>query len=169
VLIVDEMGKDISGSGIDTNIIGRMYLRGEPEPASPRISSIVVCSLTAPTHGNATGMGFADVVTRRFADCIDFSATYENIITSSFLERGKMPIVAETDREAFEIALRGATVSDLDSARVLRIRNTLHLSVVLASEPIVREVESMSRVEVTGESFPMFEKDGSLIPFPPIP
>lgn len=165
VLVVDEMGKDISGSGMDTNIIGRMYLRGEPEPESPRISSIVVCGLTAASHGNAAGMGFADVVTRRFADKVDFGATYENIITSSFLERGKLPIVSETDKEAFVTALRGANVQDLETARVVRIRNTLHLGEVLASQCVLDEVGSLQAVEASGGSAPMFDDRGALQPF----
>ncbi len=82
VLIVDELGKNISGSGMDTNIVGRIRISGEPEPESPKIRSILVDDLTDESHGNATGLGLADVITRRFFKKIDFPVTYRNIITS---------------------------------------------------------------------------------------
>src|SRR5688500_16586509 len=128
VLIIDQLGKNISGTGIDTNIIGRIRIEGQPEPSTPRIKAIVVGDLTPETHGNACGVGLADVVTRRLADKIEFKTTYTNIITSGFLERGKLPVVAETDEHALEIALRAAGCIDAENARVIRIRDTLHLS-----------------------------------------
>ena len=87
LLIIDEFGKDISGVGLDPNIIGRIGIRGEPEAEKPRISSILLADLTEGSQGNALGMGLADVVTKRVYDRIDFRATYENAVTSSFLER----------------------------------------------------------------------------------
>ncbi len=90
VLIVDEMGKDISGAGMDTNIIGRIYIDGEEEPEKPKITRIVVTDLTEKTHGNAIGIGLADLITRRLFSKIDFNATYQNAITSTFLHRGKI-------------------------------------------------------------------------------
>ncbi|HVK59343.1 MAG TPA: DUF2088 domain-containing protein [Candidatus Kapabacteria bacterium] len=137
VLIVDQLGKNISGTGIDTNIIGRIRIDGQPEPSSPRIKSIVVSDLTPETHGNACGIGLADIVTRRLADKIDFKTTYTNIITSGFLERGKLPVVADTDRHAFEIALRAAGCREPENARVIRIRDTLHLSNILVSASVL--------------------------------
>ena len=142
VLIIDAMGKNISGSGIDTNIIGRIRIDGEPEPGSPRIKAIVVSDLTPETHGNACGVGLADVVTRRLADKIDFKTTYTNIITSGFLERGKLPVVAETDEHALEIALRAAGCREPENARVIRIRDTLHLSDILVSAPVLSVMRS---------------------------
>src|SRR5262249_27972454 len=128
VLIVDELGKNVSGSGMDTNIIGRLRIIGEPEPETPRIRSIVVNDVTDESHGNAAGLGLADVITRRFYNKIDFPVTYRNVITSSFLERGKMPVIAETAREAYEIARRSCGALPAGGERVIRIRNTLHLS-----------------------------------------
>ena len=137
VLIIDQLGKNISGTGIDTNIIGRIRIDGQPELTSPRIKSIVVCDLTPETHGNACGVGLADVVTRRLADKIDFKTTYTNIITSGFLERGKLPVVADTDEHALEIALRAAGCREPENAHVIRIRDTLHLSDILVSAPVL--------------------------------
>ena len=151
ILIVDYLGKNISGAGIDTNIIGRIRIDGEPEPATPHIRSIVVCDLTPETHGNACGMGLADVVTRRFADKIDFKTTNTNIITSGFLERGKLPVVADTDRHAFEIALRAAGCRDVENARIIRIRDTLHLSDLRVSSAVLQEIRSQPNIEVLGD------------------
>ena len=106
VLVVDRMGKDISGVGIDPNITGRIGVNGQRDAAAPRVGAMMVSDLTDETHGNAIGVGLADVITRRLFARIDYESTYGNVITSSFLERGKIPVVAETDREAFEIALR---------------------------------------------------------------
>ncbi len=138
VLVIDQLGKNISGSGIDTNIIGRIRIDGQPEPSSPRIKSIMVSDLTPETHGNACGVGLADVVTRRLVDKIDFKTTYTNIITSGFLERGKLPVVADTDEHALEIALRAAGCREPEKAHVIRIRDTLHLSEILVSAPVLR-------------------------------
>ena len=140
ILIVDELGKDYSGTGLDTNVIGRRYLRGEPELEKPDIGIIVVRRLSAASHGNALGMGLADIVLKAFADEIDYSATYENIITSSFLERGKLPVVAETDESALDIALRASHRESAESARIMHIRNTRDLSSFSVSEALRGEL-----------------------------
>jgi hypothetical protein len=142
LLIVDEMGKNISGLGMDPNIIGRLKIHGQPEPDTPRIKCIIVRDLTAQSHGNATGMGLADIITDQFAKKIDFKATYANILTTGFLERGKMPIVAENDDDAVEIALNALNIP-LEEMRILHIKNTLHLDTFFASTAIVRELNGM--------------------------
>ncbi len=153
VFIVDAFGKNISGTGIDTNIIGRMRLLGEPEPASPRIKSIVARALTPASHGNSIGMGLVDVITRKFYDAIDFNATYANGITSSFLDRGKLPIIAEDDRQAFDIALRGAALgpdeeANARRARILHTRSSLHLEHFRVSETVVEELRGRDDIEI---------------------
>ena len=151
VLIVDELGKNISGTGMDTNVIGRVRIAGEPEPDEPQIGSIVVRDLTPETQGNATGMGLADVVTRRFSQKIDYASTYTNIVTSGFLERGKLPVVAESDSHAFEIALRAAGCRDVAAARVVRIKNTLQLGSLFVSAAVRHEIKGRSDIEIVGE------------------
>ncbi len=126
VLLIDRMGKDISGVGIDTNVIGRTMIAGEPDPPAPRITMIACHELTDASHGNATGMGLADVITRRLADAIDHDVTRTNVVTSGFLLRGKLPIVADDDRHAWELCLRGAGVIDTSTVRAARIVDTLH-------------------------------------------
>ena len=163
VLIVDRMGKDISGSGMDSNIIGRLMIRGQPEPESPSVGTLVVTDLTEATHGNAAGMGFADVITKRLADKIDYPVTSENVITSTFLERGKTPLVAPTAEKAYEIALRACGLADASRARVVRIQDTLHLDEVYVSASVYQELQG--RVPDPEEFAEMFQSDGELAPF----
>jgi hypothetical protein len=165
VLIVDEMGKDISGVGIDTNIIGRIRVRGMEEPEKPQITNIVVTDLTPGSHGNALGVGLADVTTRKLYDKVDFSATYENVITSTFLERGKMPIVAENDRRAVEISLRTCGPIEPEDAKIIRIKNTLHLGEMYVSEAVLREIKWKPNIKIVGEPADMLDSDNQLCSF----
>jgi len=165
VLIVDRFGKNISGTGMDTNIIGRTHIVGEPEPVSPRIKMIVVTDLTDESHGNATGMGFADIVTRRLYRKIDFPVTYKNVVTAGFPDRAKLPMVMETDGEALGLALRGAGCRDASRARIVRIRDTLHLGEMLASDAVVDEVRGKPNIEVPGERGEACDAAGALRPF----
>jgi hypothetical protein len=141
VLVVDRMGKDISGCGLDTGIVGRLRIRGEPEPESPRITTIVATELTAASHGNALGVGLVDVITQRLFDAVDVRVTFENVRTSTFLERGKIPIVAPTDRDAVEAAVRSAGAVPSRNLKLIRIRDTLHLDRLYASDAVCRAVE----------------------------
>jgi hypothetical protein len=165
VLIVDRFGKNISGTGMDTNIIGRTHIFGEPEPESPRIKMIVVTDLTDESHGNATGMGFADIVTRRLYRKIDFPVTYKNVVTAGFPDRAKLPMVMETDREALDLALRGAGCRDISRARVARIRDTLHLGEVLVSDAVRDELRGKPNIEVAGDRAEACDPTGGLLPF----
>ena len=163
VLIVDRIGKNISGTGMDPNIIGRIWLEGIEEPDSPRIERIVVLDLTAETHGNANGIGLADVTTRRLVDNIDFKATYANAMTSTFLNRAYIPIVGENDREAIEIALGATGCGGNPDARVMRIRSTLELEHLEASESLLPELSEVPEVEISGEPAGMnFDGEGNL-------
>ncbi len=165
VLVVDRMGKDISGVGIDPNITGRIGVSGEHDAAAPRVGAMVVCDLTAETHGNAIGVGLADVITRRLFAKIDYESTYGNVITSSFLERGKIPVVAETDREAFDLALRSCGHVPEGRERIVRILDTLHLEDVYVSSAIVEEISQRHDVEVIGPGADVFDEAGRLTQF----
>ena len=96
VLVIDEMGKQISGCGMDTNVIGRMWVHGSDEFARPSIASIAVLDLTDGSHGNAAGLGLADFTTQRLVEKVDFAAFYINCLTASTggLQRGQVPMVA---------------------------------------------------------------------------
>jgi hypothetical protein len=164
LLVVDKMGKDISGSGMDTNVIGRLYIAGEAEFSSPRISRIAVLDLTAASHGNAAGVGLADVITDRLRAKIDERATNINTITSTFLERGRLPISFPTDREAIETALRCAWQPDVEEARVIRVSSTLELTQMLVSTAVwEEELRGRPDIETLSEPMPWhFTSDGEL-------
>lgn len=164
LLIVDEIGKDIAGTGMDPKVIGRMYLYPEEEPKSPRYMRILVRDLTARSHGNAVGMGFADFATRRLADKVDFKTTYTNSIAGSSPVRSRLPIILDTDREALEVALSTIGLTPPEQARVVRIRNTLALETVLASEALLPEVRANPGLEVLGEPWSFtFDGTGALV------
>ncbi len=166
VLIVDEVGKNISGLGMDPNIIGRLKIRGQPEPERPDIRIITIHNLSSGSHGNAIGMGLADVATRRLFDQIDFQATYANVLTTTFLERAKVPIIAETDLRAIEIAIAACGLSDPAEARIIRIRNTLRLEEMQVSSPVLGEIQAGDGIEVLGSVANLFDANGSLAPWP---
>lgn len=160
LLVVDEMGKNIAGTGMDTNVIGRIGIRGMPE-VGPRIERVVVLDLTEESHGNANGMGLADLVTRRLASKVDFAATYLNCLTATFLERAKLPMVMETDQAAIRAALQ--SLGDPPEPAIIRIRNTLALERMLVSPAVLARLAGAAQVEVVGEPVPWrFAEDGSL-------
>lgn len=162
LLVVDEIGKDISGTCLDTNIIGRIRIAGEAEPDRPNVRSILARRLSPASHGNAIGVGLADVITRELYEAIDFAATYENGLTSSFSERVKIPFVADSDTEAVHAALRFAAIDPdpvkaLNLARVVRIRNTLDLSTMLLSRPAIAGLRDGVAGEIDDRPIPLFE------------
>jgi hypothetical protein len=144
LLVIDIMGKDKSGTGIDTNIVGRLAIKGEPDFDVPNIGAIIATDLSDPSHGNGLGVGLTDVITRKLFDKLDLDATRENVVTSTFLDRGRIPVVADTDEEAIGIALR--TLGLKDSARICRIRSTLELSDLLVSSSLLAEIPESAEV-----------------------
>ncbi len=161
VLFVDEIGKNHSGTGMDTNIIGRLRILGEQEPAAPAIKYIIAGDLSEASHGNALGIGLADLTTRRLFNKINFQAMNENVITSSFLQRGAIPLVLDHDKAALEAALRANWGVAAAQAKVVRIASTLHLEELYVSESLLPEVERMPHVEIIGGLEPMaFDADG---------
>lgn len=165
LLIIDQMGKDISGVGIDPNIIGRIRIPGQEEPGVPQIKAIVILDLTDGSHGNAIGMGLAEVITRRLYDKIDFAATYGNAVTSSFLERAKIPLVAGTDREAFEIGLRSCGYLATGEERIIRIRDTLHLGEMYVSRSVMNALSGIDGIESMGPWKELFDMQEQVVPF----
>ncbi|MDR1943249.1 MAG: hypothetical protein LBQ19_00340, partial [Synergistaceae bacterium] len=105
-LIVEEMGKNYSGTGLDTNIIGRLRIEGVPEPPSPEIKRVAVLDLSAESHGNANGVGLADLATKKLVDSIDKRATFLNCATTGFFMRGAVPVHFDTEREVVEVMLK---------------------------------------------------------------
>jgi len=144
VLVIDEIGKEISGGGCDPNITGN---KNEPGFENPNVSKIVLLDLTDKTKGNATGFAAADVITKKLFDKIDFPTTYANVVASSKLEGGKIPIPMKDGDEAVRLALKTLNGIDPINARVVRIKNTLKLAEIYVSESMLNEVDSNSMLE----------------------
>jgi len=140
LLLVDYIGKDISGSGMDTRVIGRVRIAGEPEPDRPHIRCLAALDLTPASHGNAYGVGLADLTTERLVSKIDTGALRTNAIVSGFWERAKVPVALSSDRDVIGAALR-FTGKPEKQARICRIRDTLHLQHMVVSESMLPELE----------------------------
>ena len=166
LLIVDWSGKNISGTGMDTNVIGRMMQNFEPEPLKPAILRIFVRDLTEESDGNATGIGLADFTTTRLVNQIDRHSTYMNGITALGPQKSKIPFYYDTDKEAIEVALETIGLTKPENARVIRIESTLKLTDLDLSEVLLKDVDLHSNLEVIGETLPLqFDSSGNLLPF----
>ncbi len=165
VLVIDEMGKNISGAGFDPNITGRNR-RNVKWQDKPRIKKIVVLGLTRVSQGNATGIGSADVITMRLYKELDVSSTYANVITSMNLDGGAIPIVMNNDRDAIALAVKTVVRVKPEDCRIVRIRNTLHLGEIEVSAALMDEVRRQpARFEVAELARDMkFDVQGNLAP-----
>jgi hypothetical protein len=165
LLIIDEMGKDISGTGIDPNITGRNrdILGVFPHPVNAK--RVFVGDLTSSSGGNAIGIGFADVTTQRLVDKIDRLSTYMNCMTGISLEKAAIPMHFETDRECIRVALGSVGLIPPEKSRVVRIKNTLQLDEVEVSEIYGDEIPGRVDLEILAEPRPMsFDDRGNLAP-----
>ena len=159
ILIIDEMGKNISGTGMDTNVIG--FWRRFGGEKNPDYSTLIVRSLTTESHGNAMGIGLADLTTRRLADSIDFNSTYNNAMTSQW-SLGRTPITLENDLECLHVALKKHEPPN--TARIIRIKNTLELEELSVSINLLPALKEQKNIEIIGEPEPMrFDEDGFLV------
>jgi hypothetical protein len=167
LLIVDRLGKNISGSGMDPNVIGRSLhgysaLLGERN-GSPSIRRIFVRDLTPESHGNATGVGLADFTTTRLVKQMNAKVTYLNALTALSVQSVKVPIHFETDREAVSAALQTLAMRDVTQAKVVRIQDTLSLEHMEVAEVYAADVRQRADLEVTSQPTPMtFGEDGML-------
>src|SRR5919108_3961369 len=166
LLIVDEMGKNISGAGMDTKVIGRIMNLTEPPPAHPRLLRIYVRDLHDDSYGNATGIGLADFVSRRLVNKIDAKATYINCLTGLSPESAPIPITFDADREAMDAALGTIGLVKPEEARIVRIKNTLLLEELDVSEALVAEVKQRDTLEILwGPKGLTFDSTGGLPAF----
>jgi hypothetical protein len=169
VLIVEEMGKNISGVGMDTNVIGRFWAIPEGyKTDTPKIRRIVVLDLSEESHGNAVGIGLADITTKKLVSKIDFEATFMNCLTGTWPELGKIPPFLPNDRDAIMMALHCCGPIDPSRARIVRIKNTLELEHMWISESMLeavkRDRDLSERIEILGEPEEMrFDILGNLI------
>jgi hypothetical protein len=150
VLVVDEIGKNISGSGADPNVTGR-NARGAAGFDKPRVRKMVLLDLNDATKGNATGFASADVITQRLFDRTDLGVTLSNVVTSSYLESAKIPLTMKDGDTAVRLAVKTLHNTDPMATRIVRIRNTLELVDIHVSEPMLDEIQAHARMEATGE------------------
>ncbi len=165
VLIVEKIGKNISGAGMDPNITGRNN-RAIEWNMKPHVKKIVVLGLTPETHGNACGLGAADVTTMRAYKDMDIAKTYANIIASTYLDGGCIPMIMNTDHEAIALAVKTVVRVKPQDCRIVRIRTTLELVDIHVSEPLLAQVKAdPAQFVIVGEALPMkFDAKGTLNP-----
>lgn len=165
LLIVQEIGKNFSGTGMDTNIIGRARISGIPEPEKPCIKRIAVLDISEESHGNSTGLGLADFVTQKLVDKIDRQATYLNCLTSTFVTRAAIPMYFDTEEKLIEAALYSLSGIPPDKLRIVIIRNTLLLEECFVSETQLPELETRQGMIIDKEPQNItFDSNGTLAP-----
>ena len=166
LLIVDEMGKEINGTGMDTTVIGRKHLiHGVIDPGAPSITRIFVRDLTDHSKGNATGIGLADYTHSRLVDKINRSVTYDNCITAANPRAAAIPIYFDRDRDVLSAALKTIGSSQPEHARIVWIHNTLDLETARVSMACQKAIADRTDVEMVGSPFPFaFDALGNLVP-----
>lgn len=166
ILVVDEIGKIFSGTGMDTNAIGRIKITGIPEPLRPRIKRIVALGLAHGGKGNAYGIGLADFTTKRLVDGIDQEAMYLNAMTSNFIQRAMIPMTFPDDLSAIRAAVKSLGNIDVDRIKIVRIKNTLDLELMQVSRPLADEAATNPSLEILDQATPMaFDGKNTILPF----
>lgn len=161
VLIVDQIGKNFSGDGMDPNITGTFctpYASG-----GIQAQRVCVLDLSPETHGNGIGLGYSSATTKRVFDQLDFASMYPNAITCTVLGGVRIPIVMESDREAIQVCVRTCNEIDKKNPRIVRIPNSLHLEHIMLSESYYDEVKDNPSIVIESEpEFLPFDEDGNL-------
>lgn len=150
VLVVQEIGKDISGNGFDPNILGKSLLLDRFVLPVPRINRMVLLDLSEATHGNAVGIGIFDVTTRKVFDQLNLETMYANDIALGCLDDCKIPLVAADEDEAIRVAIKVLRGNDPSRLKIVKIKNTLHLEEIQVSEDLLDVVAADPRLELLG-------------------
>lgn len=162
VLVVERIGKEISGGGMDPNITGRYAV--PHMTGGPAVNKLVALDLTQQTHGNANGLGMADFTTRKLVDKIDYEAIYANALTIAISATVRIPMIMPADREAIAAAVKTCNIRDLSRVRLVRIKDTLHLGEIHISEAMLDEAQGRENVVVCGRPLAMeFDAGGNLL------
>jgi hypothetical protein len=163
ILVVDELGKDISGGGMDSNVTGRAA-SGLRRSNAPTIGSIIVRDLTKKTAGNSVGMGMADFMCKRAAEKVVLSSTYTNAITAGAIKGARLPIIVESDRAALSLAIRSGIGDPREAKRIVHIRNTKELDTIWISTAFLSEIADRDDILVMGDPRPYeFDDSGSMV------
>jgi len=165
VLVIDEVGKEISGTGFDPNVVGRYPTADVTLTAEdPRITRIAVLNITNQSEGNGAGLGLADFTTERVFRKFNLVETYANLLTSTTAAAAKIPMILRNDRQAIQAAVKTALIGDPRKARMARIKNTLSLSRMQISENLIQEAKANPKIAVLGNPAEMaFNADGDLV------
>ncbi len=162
VLVIDEIGKNISGTGFDNNVVGRYHTQFIS--GGPTITRVAALDITDESHGNANGLGILDFTTRRAFDKFDFEQTYPNSLTSTVPTSVKIPMVLRNDRQAIQAAIKTCNIARWEDVRFTRIRNTLSMSEIEVSENIAAELADNPNVSVASEPYDLpFDASGDLL------
>lgn len=162
VLVIDKIGKNISGDGMDPNVSGRFCTKY----ASGGISAekIVLLDLTDETHGNAQGLGLADVISRRLYNKMKLEMTYPTAVTNTFLHLMKIPMIMDNDREAMQLALLSCTEGDRSNRKVIYVKDTAHIEYIEISEAMLAEAKANPDIEILSEPYELqFDEEGNLV------
>ncbi|MHB8859995.1 MAG: nickel pincer cofactor-dependent isomerase, group 22 [Thermoleophilia bacterium] len=165
LLVIEEMGKRHSGTGMDPHVIGRWRIWGEPEPEAPRIQRIAVLGLDPSSHGNAQGVGLADLITQRLFDEINLQKTYKNTVTSTYLQRGMIPIIGGTDRETIRTGAESIPLVPEDQLKVAWIRNTNELEYIALSPAALARCGTGVPIEPLRDVDWVYDEKDLLIPW----
>ncbi len=165
LLIVDEIGKDISGNGLDPNIIGRFRGSQQNDIEAPNIKRIIILDLTEKTHGNAGGIGYADITVRNLVNKIDFPVSYTNAVTSGDLYDIKIPLIADNEKDAIALGLKIINFNHPDQVDVVQIKNTLDIEEIMVSESLFNKIKDNDCFEklISNPLEMSFDKGGKLI------
>ena len=158
LLIVDEMGKNIFGAGMDTSITGRK------EGSSMQVRLLFVRDLTEESHGNSQGVGLADFTTKRLVDKIDYNKMYTNALTARRTDSCKLPIFLQNDKEIMKAIFDMLTEEDRSTFRMIWIKNTLKLEKIIVSEYFFDQIETRDNLNFIGDEEPIkFDENGFLV------
>ncbi|MBP1764555.1 MAG: hypothetical protein H6Q65_1613 [Firmicutes bacterium] len=162
VLIIDEIGKNISGNGHDPNITGRSNSSGFESVLD--LKKMFIRSVAEESHHNGCGLAMADVTTLRCVRSVDFDATWTNVVTATMLNGGRIPVYMNNDREALLVAIRTCTNIDFDKVKVVRIKNTLCMEEIEVSESLYEECQARNDIEIISEPYAIkFDSDGYMV------
>jgi hypothetical protein len=163
-LIVEWIGKEISGAGMDPAVVGRVGIRSVPDPGKPFVNKLAVLGVTEDSYGNAVGLGNADYTTRKVANHIDLLPMYMNSITAAGTESARIPAVLADDRTVIQAVVATCWRTDMESARLCQIRSTLHLHEILVSPALYADLEGRPDAERLSDPAPLqFSAAGDLL------
>jgi hypothetical protein len=163
-LIVEWIGKEISGAGMDPAVVGRVGIRSIPDPDKPFVNKLAILGVTEDSYGNAVGLGNADYTTRKVANNIDLLPMYMNSITAAGTEGARIPAVLVDDLTVLRAMVATCWRSDPDNAKLCQIRSSLYVNEILVSPSLYSEVEGRADVERLSHPLPLeFSADGELL------